>query len=236
MSKQPLSEASEPAQREAQKSNSQPGARPFVDRGSTDESLDELTRLRGDRYRENLEVALTMLVTIARRDGGPSGPLMRAIQIAEHVLTKGYPPEVSRVPESSSSTERINQAKDALGHIFSENALFGGRSLSAEIRAIDELIAAVGADVIREQAWQSIETAPKDGTPIVVWWEGDYHVARYEPLYVAENMCWLVRHAERSQPRIVSEIGPVTDPFQIAAGMKGPTHWMPLPAPPKETA
>ncbi len=47
------------------------------------------------RYRENLEVALTTLVTIARRDGGHADSLIRALLVAEYVLTHGYPSAVS---------------------------------------------------------------------------------------------------------------------------------------------
>lgn len=86
--------------------------------------------------------------------------------------------------------------------------------------------------------WQPMETAPTDGTPIVVWWEGDYHVARWGSLWHPDNMRWLVRSAERllpGQPRTVSELGPITNEFEIAAGHKGPSHWVPLPAAPPES-
>ena len=81
--------------------------------------------------------------------------------------------------------------------------------------------------------WQDIESAPKDGTPVLVWWQDDYHVARYAPLWAPENKRWLVYDAKwkgDGSIRMVSEIEP--NDFQARAGLKGPTHWMPLPEPP----
>lgn len=82
--------------------------------------------------------------------------------------------------------------------------------------------------------WQPIDTAPKDGTPIVVWHNGDYHIARWSPLWTENNKTWLVRHPDWTggHPTIVSEIEP--NEFQRRAGLTGPTHWMPLPAAPQE--
>ncbi len=65
------------------------------------------------RYRENLEVALTTLVVIARREGGPSETLMRALQVAEHVLTHGHPPQVETGSVSSQRSEPLNSERSA---------------------------------------------------------------------------------------------------------------------------
>lgn len=59
------------------------------------------------RYVENLEVALTTLVVMARKHGDSSELLMRAVMVAEHVLTHGYPPKIGSATPASS---------EALGH------------------------------------------------------------------------------------------------------------------------
>lgn len=59
--------------------------------------------------------------------------------------------------------------------------------------------------------WQPIETAPKDGTPILVWI--DDHVAEVE----WDEDGW---------------IG-VWEDISSSSGDDYPTHWMPLPEPPK---
>lgn len=84
--------------------------------------------------------------------------------------------------------------------------------------------------------WQPIETAPKDGTRIltfaptryekqqtiaVVWW-GEFWHEDYEP---AGNGLFM---QTRQLLRAEWEGGPWS-PWR-------PTHWMPLPAPPKEQA
>jgi hypothetical protein len=65
--------------------------------------------------------------------------------------------------------------------------------------------------------WHPIETAPKDGTPVIVW-DGRFRaIARYEG--ATEFMPWdwmALCFAEQPYP----------------ARTVNPTHWMPLPAPP----
>lgn len=64
--------------------------------------------------------------------------------------------------------------------------------------------------------WQPIETAPKDGTFFLAWngnWRG---VAQYfEPAY-EDDPIWVDETTEFIHPP--------------------PTHWMPLPPPPKENS
>lgn len=64
-----------------------------------------------------------------------------------------------------------------------------------------------------ETRWQSIETAPKDGTPVLVCLpdENPYFVWWHDP-----TKQWV-----RTR---------ITDP------LKSPTHWLPLPAPPSKEA
>ncbi len=71
-------------------------------------------------------------------------------------------------------------------------------------------------------SWQPIETAPRDGTRVLLWWDGDFApVAHWEPDGWAYHMTmnWM---ADRG--------------CVIADALLGyePTHWMPLPEPPQE--
>lgn len=59
--------------------------------------------------------------------------------------------------------------------------------------------------------WQPIETAPKDGQWVMLWWP---HWEQFPAFGYFEN-CW------HSQIAISSDNDP------------GPTHWQPLPAPPE---
>ncbi len=79
--------------------------------------------------------------------------------------------------------------------------------------------------------WQPIETAPKDGTSILVYVAG-------ESLYpTAANYC--------SREYLLEEYGDAEYmdegwywgygyPTDFSAHVIEPTHWMPMPAPPKE--
>jgi hypothetical protein len=66
---------------------------------------------------------------------------------------------------------------------------------------------------VRQQPpeWQPIETAPKDGTDVLVWWPDwmaqPIRVANFE----VRHRCWVTGSGSSAQP---------------------PTHWMPLPQPP----
>ena len=69
--------------------------------------------------------------------------------------------------------------------------------------------------------WQLIETAPKDGTKILIYedlgWEKLIYVVRWVDAWVNPSIgAWLEADGE----------GHAT---------YDPTHWMPLPEPPKET-
>jgi hypothetical protein len=87
--------------------------------------------------------------------------------------------------------------------------------------AIEEftpIIAAVLNDAIGKQGWQPIDSAPKDGTRIHVWWGRcveTFWVRRDDP-----NPKWSFEGWQ---------------PPQMIATKGQPTHWRPLPAPPKET-
>lgn len=78
--------------------------------------------------------------------------------------------------------------------------------------------------------WQPIETAPKDGTPILIYEpfseyidEGIYIVEWRTERYVVRSSsykCWVVQHTYQDE-----QGGEVT--------IDNPTHWIPLPEPPE---
>ncbi len=69
--------------------------------------------------------------------------------------------------------------------------------------------------------WQPIETAPKDGTPVLLlydqeaiqghWSETDTHGGEWKPIWLSVHGCGC-----------------------CGSDDKPPTHWMPLPEPPDE--
>lgn len=67
----------------------------------------------------------------------------------------------------------------------------------------------VRADLVPQ--WQPIKTAPRDGTDVLLWWPHWYGI----PMPGWFDHSYWSTHGELDDPN-----GP------------GPTHWMPLPAPP----
>lgn len=65
-------------------------------------------------------------------------------------------------------------------------------------------------------AWRPIETAPKDGTRVLVWALGDVFLASFG-YDIGDGSAWQPEYAEV----------PMFDDPDSA-----PTHWMPLPEPP----
>jgi len=52
---------------------------------------------------------------------------------------------------------------------------------------------------LQDHGWQDISTAPKDGTPILVWFRGQMHVAEFGAIWSPENMHWHVREPATGQ-------------------------------------
>lgn len=71
-----------------------------------------------------------------------------------------------------------------------------------------------GAAALLAQRWQPIETAPKDGTWILVshpaWTDGKWEIAQWSQY----SECWQTYDTGLT-------------------GLMPPTHWMPLPSPPE---
>jgi hypothetical protein len=69
--------------------------------------------------------------------------------------------------------------------------------------------------------WQPIETAPKDGTRILLWDTDEAVIAKWDDISMGGAKGW--------QVAVVNMIGDVN--YYDAAF--NPTHWMPLPEPPR---
>ena len=102
-------------------------------------------------------------------------------------------------PPEPLTQERIKALANWLREVKSDNQ-------AARLK-IHEAADALDA-ALKEREWQPIETAPKDGTPFIVWWPGGY----------ADTMA--------SWREYLGFIG---------FGEPHATHWQPLPAPPKVT-
>jgi hypothetical protein len=74
--------------------------------------------------------------------------------------------------------------------------------------------------------WQPIETAPKDGTPIMVYGKADFSNAPH--MGVREWRQWTVDYGRWGEPNISAH--DMDDWLDIQV-----THWMPLPSPPATT-
>lgn len=89
------------------------------------------------------------------------------------------------------------------------------RKLAEELTAKAEASKAQFTGYFAGWRWRSIETAPQNGTPILVY---------------AENTGWeffVVKWIETAWYTLDSDYNP------FAPGLRQPSHWMPLPAPPK---
>jgi hypothetical protein len=73
--------------------------------------------------------------------------------------------------------------------------------------------------------WQPIETAPKDGTHILLWMPWGLPERKGAP----PGFMYLARWSYRDDPMLDRWIDP-SDDDDIG---EGATHWMPLPEPPK---
>jgi len=76
-------------------------------------------------------------------------------------------------------------------------------------------------DNTKTNNWQKIETAPKDGTLILMWNGDEQQVCSwYCPGVLTERYFWA--H------------GDILDDYNSKQELYGPTHWMPLPPPPAQ--
>lgn len=81
--------------------------------------------------------------------------------------------------------------------------------------------------------WRTMESAPKDGTPVIVFREGRQYVARWHERWGTWGVSAAVIPSEPDSPFV--DIG--RKAFGGLVFAEGPTHWQPLPEPPvTETA
>lgn len=82
--------------------------------------------------------------------------------------------------------------------------------------------------------WQPIETAPKDGARVLVT---SYSTANWsdgvDRSYWQTQVAWLVCGEWITESHEDSQYGCVNIPYRNPYA-NGPTHWMPLPAPPTD--
>lgn len=69
--------------------------------------------------------------------------------------------------------------------------------------------------------WHSIETAPKDGTIVDLWVAGPHNAGNRQPDCWFSDAEWWCDFGDQGEQQPGIYIGDV------------PTHWMPLPEPPK---
>ena len=105
----------------------------------------------------------------------------------------------------------------------------GGRR-TARDRMVDALLAAlaVGDEGIRE-GWQPIETAPKDGTPIILFWPnipaGAKAMRSVDKRYTGISVGWF--EASEYGVGFINKGDRV-----VPVNQDDCTHWQPLPTPP----
>lgn len=102
------------------------------------------------------------------------------------------------------------------------------RSPGARTVAADLIISALNSAGLSPPDWQPIETAPKDGTKILGF-EPHPTITPKEPTFRCVCMRWNDTkwrgHGRPTFAWVTAESGSL---------VYDPTHWMPLPSPPKE--
>lgn len=79
--------------------------------------------------------------------------------------------------------------------------------------------------------WRPIETAPKDGTAVWVWYEGQAYLAYCEPADppLRPDECWFLKASFKRKANRYGD-----DIYGCYAHSVKPTLWRPLPQPPAD--
>jgi hypothetical protein len=74
-----------------------------------------------------------------------------------------------------------------------------------------------------QNEWRDIESAPKDGTRVWLWWDGKLRLAHW--------------HEAENPPSIGGRFANwLTDDKGSVSAVTKPSHWMPLPDPPSSAS
>jgi hypothetical protein len=103
---------------------------------------------------------------------------------------------------------------------MADDMLMDEHSRSSYLRAVAKSASLEAGAAALERTWQPIETAPK-ATRVLVWLNGRVEVAEY-----ANPM--------EGTPKDAGHWWWVPDDNEFVTSDVHPTHWMPLPDPPKE--
>ena len=81
--------------------------------------------------------------------------------------------------------------------------------------------------------WQGMDTAPLDGTAVLVLFRGHVYVAEFRAFIHPDNLRWCVPTPPtglQDERRAIMDIGPHTWPDDAPLfGHHGPTAWAPIP-------
>lgn len=124
-------------------------------------------------------------------------------------------------PQQKDEWARINELDGCIGEGTTR-----ANEREAVIAKAEQMQAYADARVMEAQQWQPIETAPKDGSTILVWFRqhGAMTVCWGDLDYdhTSEYANWLVDDHKHG-------------PYPVRGYSRGDdTHWMPLPAPPQQ--
>ena len=87
--------------------------------------------------------------------------------------------------------------------------------------------------------WQPIETAPRDGTPLLLWCPGMCSWNRKDGMPdLVVGLWWVDPYSSRDLGAWYSDVGDVDQGYESTGAYfehesLRPTHWMPLPPPPE---
>ena len=164
-----------------------------------------------------------------------NAPISECVKVAMEMLgDSGF----TIAPIAPVTDEKLREAVDLVKYYHSGNSVAcdelsdAMQTIYATLTELTELRAAM--------TWQPIETAPKDGTKILLSKFGYHNDAGDEPVGTEE---WSRRVWDNTR-RKFSLWWCVAGHWSVQwnnwndgvepSGLAGPTHWMPLPTPPKE--